>query len=201
MKLQVNLNLAGITIPQKIENAGHYITQMTGNVSFPSPFPTLASVNNTAALLKSAYDNAQKGGHTQAILLKQADEVMDKDLTQLGSYVVYIANGNEAILESAGMHAKKQGRGIPLVLGVENGRTSGEVILTTPAIGGAAYTWQVSDSPLTTADAKWAHLKVATSAKVTIDRLTQGTQYWFRVCTVVKNVESDWSDPISVIVL
>jgi hypothetical protein len=201
MKLKVSLGLADMTTSEKIEAARQFVTSMTGNANFTTPFPSLTTVTNAANALEVAYNNAKVGGPEQTALMYDREEALDKELVQLGSYVEYIANGNEAIILSANMNVKKKGQGQPFVLKVTNGADTGEVIITCPSIPGAAYKWQIKQNPLnTTDDSGWNDLKTITIAKTTVSGLSPGAKYWFRVATIIKENAGDWSDPVSIIV-
>ena len=42
-------------------------------------------------------------------------------------------------------------------------------------------------------------VKITTVAKITVGTLTPLQKYWFRVATIVKDVQGAWSDPVSIV--
>jgi hypothetical protein len=199
MKAKISLGLARMTVPQKIENARLFISCMSGNSNFINPNPPLSNISNLSNLLERAYILASNGGTEQTAIMYQQEEALDKGLVQLAAYVEYIANGNSAIILSSGMHVKKPGGGKFYTLDAKNGTYTGEVILTCPSIRGAAYLWQILQGPQNGKD-HWTNLKIASTAKTTVKGLKPGDKYWFRVSTITKNVEKEFTDPISIIV-
>jgi hypothetical protein len=201
MKSKVTLGLANMTTLEKIETTRQYVIKMTGNANFTTPVPSLATVTAAVNTLEVAYNNAKTGGQQQTAIMYDKEEMLDKDLNQLAAYVEYTANGDRSIILSAGMNIKKNGKGASYILDAQNGENSGEVILTCPSLKGSAYVWQIKQNPLnTTDDGNWNALKTATVAKIIVTDLTPGAKYWFRVSNIVKDVEGDWSDPVSIIV-
>ena len=192
-----------ITFAQSVASA------MTGNASFPSPVPTLASFEADIAALVTAETAAlaRAKGAAQDRNAKLA--VVKGDLEKLKSHVQGVADAANptdaaSIILSAGMavrkvtlHAKaalavRQGSVRPLVPAV-----SGTVSLTAKsAAPKAAYNWQYSIDQKT-----WTSLPQTLKAKTGVSGLTAGTIYFFRSQALTpKGGEGDWGQVVSFLV-
>jgi len=56
-----------------------------------------------------------------------------------------------------------------------------------------SYTIQFSPHPPT--PESWTHAAIATASFTTIEKLTSGKRYWFRVAAVGAMGQSGWSEP------
>lgn len=209
MKKLVSLKLSKQNVATKIENARHYVTAMTGNPNFTTPSPTLASITTSINNLETAYNNAMGGGKVLTAIMRDKLVTLDNLLTQLSHYVEAIANGSDTIILSAGMNLKViAGGGRPNGFIIKKGDQSGELKLSTTYEKSHAYIWEMVADPLpdetpnvigagSSEEAHtWKQVGVTTKASFTMDGLVAGLKYWFRVATVGKEGQNDWSDPI-----
>jgi hypothetical protein len=58
-----------------------------------------------------------------------------------------------------------------------------------------ARSYVVEQSPDPPADASWRNCAVVVKSQATIEGLTSGKKYWFRVAAVGPNGQSGWSNP------
>lgn len=204
MKLKIRLGLGNMSIPLKIGTARNIVNRITGNPNFTTPVPALAAVTDSITALESAYNTSRKSGPAQTSVMYDKEEILDKLLTQLASYVEFTADGDETIALSSGMNLKNKVTSHPYMFGIVNGKQEGEVKLTTLVKPRATYIWEICVDPFPTFSAvgnnAWKQLKITTLAKVTVGNLTPAQKYWFRVATVVKDVQGSWTDPLSIIV-
>jgi hypothetical protein len=208
MKARANLGLSKLSIPAKIEKARHMVTAMTGNSSFTTPVPALASVTTAINTLETAYNAAQGAGPLQTATMRDKEAILDNLLSQLVNYVEVAANGVEAVILSAGIDVKSKGGRSAATFTADDGEHSGEVVLHTRSAGAAraSYIWQVAPDPLPnelttpSATSTWQQLGVSVRASFVANNLVAGVKYWFRVAVVGKNGQSTWSDPISKVV-
>ena len=91
------------------------VTAMTGNAKFPTPKVTLAAMNTAATRAEVAWAN-RKNGATAKDELTLASNDLDSLLHTQGDYVSGIANGDEAIIHSAGFEATGTNANAPKVL-------------------------------------------------------------------------------------
>ncbi len=69
---------------------------MTNNPSFPSPIPTLADVQEATGAYAEALNAAASLGRVAVAEKKAARATLQGLLAQLGTYVMFVANGDEA---------------------------------------------------------------------------------------------------------
>lgn len=176
------------------------VTAMTGNESFPSPTPTLATVSADIAALDSA----------EALVLsrtKGAAESRDvkfaalrTDLENMKAYVQQVVNANPstgaAIIQSAGMSVRTAAVRTKSDSEAKPGSVSGSARLVAKAAGHrASYEWQYSINQKT-----WTTAPSTLQAKTDVGGLTPATTYFFRVRPVTKDGEGNWSQVVSLIV-
>jgi hypothetical protein len=195
------LNLPEYEVPLFIAYARSIVRAMTNNQWFPSPVPSLATVEAAIDVLANA---------ETATLTRRAGTVEDRNtkrhkvkilLEQLCSYVQRVADANRehavSIIESAGMSVKKKGGPKQRTFTAKMGLVSGMVILIAPQAGNrAAYEWQYRIDGVKT----WVDLPTTVQATTRVSDLTPGSTLWFRYRAVTKKVTSDWSEPTSLIV-
>jgi hypothetical protein len=184
-----------ITFAQSVASA------MTGNASFPSPTPTLATFQADIEALNTAETAvlARTKGATQQRNAKLA--TVHADLETLRTYVQGIADAAlptnaEAIIESAGMTVRKVTLHDKAALAVKQGSVSGTVNLEVKAAAKrAAYGWQYSTDQKT-----WTSLPSTLQAKTSVSGLTAGTTYYFRAQALTASGEGDWGQVVSFLV-
>jgi hypothetical protein len=194
------LNLPKI-VAAIITYAQSIIAAMTGNTRFPSPSPTLAVVSAAIAALQQSESSAlarTKGAVTARNDRKAARVAL---LQQLRTYVQTVADADAensaAIIQSAGFAVKKTPVRKPRVFDAVQGAVSGAVKLVTRSAGPrSAYDWQYS----TDGGKTWMLLPSTVQAKTTVTGLAAGTTVQFRFRAVTKSGESDWSQPVSLLV-
>lgn len=129
----------------------------------------------------------------------QTTEALDSVLSQLASYVESIGGNDETILTSAGMDVRSTqtpagNLDAPAALAASAGDRDGEIDLVLDKVN-RARSYVIEKSPDPPTATSWSHASVATKSQATIEGLTSGTKYWFRVAAVGPNGQSGWSDP------
>jgi hypothetical protein len=76
--------------------------KMTGNALFVTPNPDLLTYKNSYLAYRVAYENALLGGKPLKAILKVKREAFIVLLKQMAAYVNNIANGDAAVITSAG---------------------------------------------------------------------------------------------------
>jgi hypothetical protein len=177
-------------------------TAMSGNTTFPTPNPTLATFQADIAALVTA-ETAALGRARGAADDRDAKlAVVRADLESLKTYVQNIvdasnpANG-EGIIGSAGMAIRKVTLHDKAALSVKQGSVSGTVTLSAKAAAKkAAYNWQYSLDQKT-----WTSLPQTLVAKTGVSGLTAATMYYFRSqAQTPKGGESNWGQVVSILV-
>ena len=200
--MKIKLKLNRLTIPEKITRAQQIVTAMTGNADFTSPQPPLTNVTTAINALDTAYATAQAArqeAKTRTIEQNQREEELDGVLSQLASHVESIAGDDETTIRSAGMDVRSaptptSDLDAPESLTATSGDRDGEVDLQWDKVN-RARSYVIERSPDPPTATSWSHAAAATKSQATIDGLTSGTKYWFRVAAVGANGQSPWSNP------
>ena len=198
---RIKLNLRQ-PIPDKLQTSRQIIAAMTNNPNFATPHPPLEDVATSLATLDEAYKAhqiAKADARTKAAVADDAELELDRQLRKLAAYVESIADTDETIIASAGMQTKAV-RTTPAVLSAPGalrataGDHEGQIDLTWRKVEySRSYIIQISPDP-PTADS-WGHAETVTVANKTIQNLTSGTKYWFRVAAIGSLGQSPWSEP------
>jgi len=177
-------------------------TAMTGNASFLSPVPTLATLEADIATLVTAETAALTRAKGAAQNRNAKRVVVKGDLERLKAYVQWVADAANpsdaaAVILSAGMSVRKVTPHAKADLAVKQGAVSGALTLTAKAAATkAAYNWQYSIDKKT-----WTPLPQTLKAKTGVSGLTAATTYYFRCQALTpKGGESDWGQVVSFLV-
>ena len=201
---RIKLNLRSLSVPEKIARAQQIVAALTGNAHFTSPQPTLAQLTAAineleaaAAAVQAARQEAKARTTTQTI--KEA--ALDQLLVSLVGHVESVAGGNPEIIQSASLEMRDPPNvtadvpTLPPNLTATNGDFPGQIDLSwDPVRGARSYTIGYSTDPPT--DSSWTHSQIATRSSATVEHLTPGTRYWFRVAAVGTRGQSPWSNPV-----
>jgi hypothetical protein len=195
---------AVLKLPKRVKDVGAYaqsiLDAMTGNSSFPTPTPPIATVqadlNAFNASEAAALTRAKGAADTRNAKLL----VLHEDLRHLVDYVQGVANASPAdaaaIIQSAGMGVRKVTLRTKGELAVQQGAVSGAVKLTAKAVAArACYEWQYSTDQKT-----WTEVPPTLKAKADISGLTAATAYFFRFRGITKTGTGDWSQVVSLLV-
>lgn len=198
---RVRLNLRNLSVTDKIAKGRQIVAAMTNNANFATPNPPLPEVTGTIDDLEkanAAVQAARSDVATRVLAQDAAEARMDQLLTQLSGYVESVAGINETVITSAGMETKSS-RSAPTIpsppqgLSASAGDHEGQIELFWKPIPNArSYTIEASTDPAT--PTSWTHVGLATSASKTINSLTTGKRYWFRVAAVSAAGQSGWSE-------
>jgi hypothetical protein len=176
------------------------VARMTSNAYFPSPTPTLAVVTSNLDALEAAETVAKTRAKGAAAARNLKLKASIADCFGLRAYVQSIADANEdqaeAIIESAGMNARKRPSRSKADLAASMGPVPGQVILRAKAGKNTAYEWQLSSDGGKT----WVTIALTNGAKTAVPGLTAGTTYQFRCRRTVRDTTSDWSQVVSLFV-
>ena len=198
---RVRLNLRNLSVTDKIAKGRQIVAAMTNNANFTTPSPALAEVTGTIDDLEKANAAVQAARSEVAtrVLAQDATEArMDQFLTQLSGYVESVAGKDDTVITSAGMETKSSRstptipsppQGVSAIAGDHEGQIE---LFWKPIPNARSYTIEASVDPAT--PTSWTHVGIATSASKTINNLTTGKRYWFRVAAVGAGGQSGWSE-------
>ena len=198
---RIRLNLRQ-PVSDKLQTGRQIIAAMTDNPNFATPHPPLADVTASLATLDEAYKAhqiAKADARTKSGVVDSAESQLDSQLRKLAAYVESIADKDETIIASAGMQTKSLRTApttlaAPEALGAMAGSREGEIDLSWKKVGNSrSYIIQMSLDP-PSADG-WGHAETVTVSYKTIQNLTSGKKYWFRVAAIGSLGQSGWSEP------
>jgi hypothetical protein len=189
MKTRAKLGLATKSIPAKIELSNTIELKMTGNEKFPSPKPPLLEVKTATDELEKAYSLAQTGGKQQTAEMYQKEAVLDNLLTLLAGYVEGVADGNDAIILSAGMDVQSERTPAQLPdppenLKVVNGAIENSLMLSWDNAKFAKVYQIEQNSNDLLPENEWQIIAVQTKRKLEVTDLVSGKKYGFRIKAV-----------------
>ncbi len=187
----------------KIAMGATHIAAMNGNTHYPANtrVPSDAQVQTAQDELvtsQAAVDAAE-------IAWKQAIQVRDQKEGTWDTVITARANNCEAVtpndlaaLQSTGFPLRSSGAPIgdlpaPGDLTATASDNEGTIKLRCRAVGGASsYEWECKVH--NDLNAPWSAIKTSTTAKITVENLTPGTLYAFRVRAVGSAGPGTWSD-------
>jgi hypothetical protein len=200
---KIKLNLRTLTIPEKLARSQQIVAALTGNPNFTAPHPPLSQVTATINELEAASNAAQAArqeAKAKTAAQKTKEEALDKIMTQLVAHVESIAGDDHELILSAGLDVRATAAPVsathsaPPTLTATVGDHNGEIDLSWDTIRGArSYVIERSADPPT--DSSWTHAAISTRSQTTIEDLTSGTRYWFRVASITATGQSGWSNP------
>ena len=163
----------------------------------------IATIKAVVDDFESAVLEAKGGAHSAIAVRNDKEKAADDLFRFLVNYVNKVANGDETIIIQSGFHASKQ----PTLfqkpeLAVKHGAHSGSVIINIKAIPGAvAYRCQYTTDAAPSAATVWIEVDISTTTTIQIDHLIPGTTYSFRYASISSAGTSDYSRPITKIVI
>lgn len=201
MLLTIKRGLSGLTESGLSVFTGHILEKLTGNVNFPEPRPSLAEMESLKARYDSALAKARSRSREDVLAKNLAKAGLKQSIRELFNYVVDTGNGNIQILTSSGFPLAKDRHPVgdmpkPKNFKVVQGDGSGEVHLSLKKEHGASsYIYQYLISPSPEVE-NWNTI-VSPATRHTINSLTPGTKYIFRVAAVGSKGQGPWSDYIT----
>ena len=182
------------------EFAGHSVTCLTGNTSFPNLPVKVTDVTALQTTFHGSIDDAADGGTQLTALKKQAREALTEALDQNAAYVQAIAAYDLPMLKSSGYFETNSNHSQsplspPVIAGIINENSTQLLVRLTPVTNAFGYEGQVSADGGKT----WQAAGYFPQARrIVVENLTPGTTYTFRFRALGgSTVYSDWSDPVS----
>ena len=159
---------------------------------------TLAVDKFQAAILASV-----DGGRTAVSTMRDTEAAADTIFRALASYVDLIAEGDETIIFSSGFNPCKQPvPHIKPLLEAAYGSVPGSMKLISKAFStSGAYSFQKGKVNSQTHEIEWEQVYIGTHASYTVEGLTIGEKYYFRVAAITADGMTAYCDPVSKIVV
>jgi hypothetical protein len=199
---KVSLAFAYLPDADLDEFAANIVVSLTGNPEFPTPLVPLGALTAAQAAFHDAVLAAAQGG-TQLTAIKNEKRVMLEDLLrQEASYVQALAMHNLSTLLSSGFQASSTNRAstqlaTPTIVGLENGLSAQLILKMLPVVNAKSYEVQTRNG------GGWTPAGVFTQARsIVLPGLTPGQSYAVQARAIGGSTGySDWSDPVSHMVL
>ena len=171
---------------------------MSDNKYFPNPDIALVVLKEKTDQLEQKIIAALNDGKTEKAELNRVEKEWDKLMRFEALYVDRIADGDEAIIKSAGFNVSKQPVTNPKPeLWATAGDRPGTVKLRRQAVPGAkSYIWQYCMNTFPESESQWVFADATSKATVILENLVSVTRYWFRVAAVTTEGTSAYCDPI-----
>ena len=199
---KVKLNLDRLSITDLIQRGTDIKTAMTGNASFTTPIPPLATITTQITALTNTNNTYESGLLTQKTNLTNRDNAaaaLIAGLSQLGGYVEAASAGDEAKIQSAGMGVRGAKAPVTVPAQVSNlsltaGDNDGELDAQwDPVANAKTYEIQTSPDPITSTS--WVSKPTVTKSKAVLLGLPSGTRVNVRVRAIGSGGTGAWSDP------
>lgn len=186
-------------------HVGVIVTAMTGNPDYPDPTPTLATVDTALNVFIAALMSAADGGKALTVAKNNARKALVRVVRSLANHVQSACNGDYAMLLGSGFPTHKPTRSPigylpkPARLLVKLGFHSGELDASVAPVPGAVlYGWRVTTA---TQPDVMVLTRQTTAANLTLSGLTPGVIYQIEANCIGTAGPSDWTGPVSKMVV
>ncbi|MFA6562736.1 MAG: fibronectin type III domain-containing protein [Verrucomicrobiia bacterium] len=195
---RVKASPAHMTDAELVDLIMGHKTSMNNNPNFPTPKPTVVEFDAATGpyLTDDALVTSLEGQLKIAINNRNdARPAAEAAIVERRDYVQTASGGVAAIILTSGFEvAAKPGPAAPPVppadFAATMGDHSGYVDLMWHAQRGRSFILQVCNDPMN--DAGWRQVGVTNKSSFTAKGLTSGTKYWFRVCSLLGDAQSEW---------
>ncbi|MDP4286034.1 MAG: fibronectin type III domain-containing protein [Bacteroidota bacterium] len=170
---------------------------MTGNPAFSSPIPTLEELQIAIDAYTAALTASEERSKQSVVNKNQSRKALEEVLRQLGLFVMYVANGDAAILASSGYDLTKQPEPQHLVnpglVMMKDGITAGTLVVSVKKPKGSkSFVHELTADPIAP-DSTWLSVP-GSRASFTFQNLVPGKKYWARVAAIGSNNQMAYSD-------
>lgn len=202
-KIKATLDFVAFSINDKIEFYKYVAIQLANTLLFPAPEIPISTINATLVEFEAAILAAESGSHAAKSFMHDLEKVADDMFRILVSYVNKVAKGDETILIKSGFHLSKQPNVIPKAeISVRDGAHSGDVIVVIKAVKSAvAYKIRYKLVGALGLVTEWVEAEISTVATSHILGLIPGQTYQFIYASISSAGTTDFSNPISKMVV
>ena len=190
--------------PNVVARVRGIVAAMSGNVSYPTPTPTLAVVETALNEFATAVYEADDGGKALTCGKNDKRKALVLLVRALACYVTAVCNGDYATLLTSGFPTHKPTRSrigqlpAPAMLTVTLGLHSGELDASVAPVSGALlYTWRVTTGPTR----EVVKTSQSSATYTTFAGLTPGVIYFVEANVVGTAGPSNWTGPVSQMVV
>jgi hypothetical protein len=203
---EVELNLREMDAAHLLAITAGVAAALENNVHFPAPQPTPRQLKDLAELVTAADEIYRK----QRAIAKEAklklDLAADDLRAALAAEVAHVqreSGGDIAKILSASLHVEEETSYWPFnrtgdvaEVAISMGDRPGEIDLSwDPAANASGYEVEVTHD--LTGEGPWEECGATTQSKITLEKLSDRTRFWFRVRAVGEHGAGDWSEPVT----
>lgn len=197
---KVSLGFTKLSDPQLIVFCDHVIDCMTGNADYPTPSPTLSSLQISLTAFQGAAAAAKGGGVILTAQKNAARTTLIDKVRTLAFYVQQECASDLATLLSSGYEATKAPTPVgvlpaPEGVTLNHGTLSGSLNLRANGLNNAASYEMQKTTDLTT-PSTWETVELGTAPRATFEDLVPGTTYWGRIRGIGSEGPGAWSEPV-----
>ncbi len=198
------LNLNELDVPGKLVLADTIDGKLTDNVNFAGSEELLTELRGNASATRRAYEESRLGGLDRMLALRTSEKRLDLNLNQISLFVSSRAAGDADKILSAGLMPSLQTtpmRG-KQVYQVAAGPHPGTALLVTPKMAiNTVRIWEECTDEVPGATSVWKVVAETTLSKVVVNSHKRGDIVWYRYQTISRDGRSEYSDPVSVMIL
>lgn len=211
-KLASNFNR--LSLPAFLAQAQRIVTSMTGNASFPEPWPapvpSLVQITTDLNNFANAFSGTASGDRTRVSERNAARSMLSADLQHLAFYLQIAANGNDTLLATTGFNVRMP---VPHSIVTEPPAPPEKVLLSRgPASGlmlvqiqrvpkASAYDLQIASAD-PTVETNWSDVGTYTRCRrIEVPDLAVMKTYSVRVRAINGAGPGVWTAPASLVVL
>jgi len=201
MKPRISYGLGYYADADLSDESTYILSCIKDNTNFQTPVPSVIDLQAAITAYNTALEAAAGLDRQKVAEKNQARKTLLALLTQLGLYVMFMANGDEFILKSSGFPMGKTPEPgklpNPGTVTLSNGVTSGQLVSSVKRTAYArVYSHEITDQ-YPGEQGNWTSTH-ATTAKYVYNGLTPGKQYWVRVAAIGTGGQVTYS-PVSTI--
>lgn len=197
------LDFIQFPVARKVETGRNVEMKLRSGSIFTNPDVTPDELKAKTDTLEERSMAAMNGGKESTVLLHQAEDDFNNTMRLVVRYVERIADGDPAIILSAGLSLAKQPASPSRPeLKVELAERSGSVRLRRRSVEHArSYIWQYTTGEHPAQENDWVVAKVTPQATIELSGLTPLTKHWFRVAAVTIDETQEFCDPVMQVVI
>lgn len=197
------LDFVRLSVAQKVEFGRNVIVKVKASPKFATPDVSIEELEAKNTLLETRSVAAMSGGKEATALMHQTEDEWVDLMRKMARYVDRIADGDSAVILSAGFDLAKQPAPVERPeFSAEHGERSGSVLLRHIAVAGArSYIWQYYKGEVPEATSEWTTAEITTKASAELEGLVPLSKYWFRSAVVTVAGTSEYCKPLMLIVM
>lgn len=199
----IKLGLDSMAVSDKIQFGRQIVQALTDNPNFPDPIPLLPAVTTGSDTLETSFNDAQTARQIAKSKTSAQDAdaaTLDWSITQLANFIESASDGDRVKMESAGFSLRNP----PAPIGQLSAPTNLQVFPGDHP-GSADVSWKsergakafniarAEDAP----ELEYHIIGSSTKKAATLNSMTSGKKYWFRVAAIGAAGQSAWSTPVA----